>query len=618
MKVASNAMGISVIMPTYNQANFIRRSIISLIGQDFKNWQLVIVNDGCTDDTFETIAAYLTDSRIKYICNDRNLGLGASLNKGIANSDFDLIAYLPSDDIYYKNHLQLLYDTLINERTEMAVSGFIFRSNEYIGQSYGIKNFGKIEDYPIQLVQVLHVKNNKRWVERDLIETDDLGKLFWDDYVKDKDCLRKTGKVTCEWVDHPMQRHKLINEFYGGGIYKFKKYYQIDSPIRMQSMHGNCNDELEFYKPLQRNIKFHKNDRLKLVLVGDLSYNPERILAFENLGYQLYGIWLENPSNHTTIGPLPFGNVEDIKYKNWQKEIKKIKPDIIYGLSNYQSIPIAHEVLTHSGNIPFIWHLKEGPFDARLNGTWDQLIELYKFSDGQMYHCDLMRKWYLQFIDIKSENSIIVDGELPSKIWFTDERSNKLSNQDGEIHIIFAGRPVGFGKEEIRDIVRQKIHLHFYGDIFHTAYRELITIGKELDEKYIHLHPNCTQENWVREFSKYDAGWMHHFNSENEGELFRLNWLDLNLPARFSTYAMAGIPILLKDNCKHLVASQLLASELDVGLFYNSLSDLSGLFADRQNLTEKQTNMWNSRMTFCFDNYIQLIDDFFCSTKKNK
>ena len=73
--------GFSVIMPTYNQASFIRRAIISLQKQTYNHWELIIVNDGSTDETDFFIADYLSDNRILYEKNDTNQGLGKAINK---------------------------------------------------------------------------------------------------------------------------------------------------------------------------------------------------------------------------------------------------------------------------------------------------------------------------------------------------------------------------------------------------------------------------------------------------------------------------------------------------------------------------------------------------------
>jgi glycosyltransferase involved in cell wall biosynthesis len=57
---------VSVIMPTYNQAKFIRRAIASLHGQSFSNWELIIINDGSTDNTEDIVEEYLLDERVRH------------------------------------------------------------------------------------------------------------------------------------------------------------------------------------------------------------------------------------------------------------------------------------------------------------------------------------------------------------------------------------------------------------------------------------------------------------------------------------------------------------------------------------------------------------------------
>jgi glycosyltransferase involved in cell wall biosynthesis len=90
---------VSVIMPTYNQEQFIRRAIASLLAQTLTDWELIIINDGSPDSTEDIIEEYLFDTRIRYYKNKHNLGLGACLNIGISKANASYIAYLPSDDV---------------------------------------------------------------------------------------------------------------------------------------------------------------------------------------------------------------------------------------------------------------------------------------------------------------------------------------------------------------------------------------------------------------------------------------------------------------------------------------------------------------------------------------
>ncbi|MDB5011734.1 MAG: glycosyl transferase, partial [Mucilaginibacter sp.] len=321
---------ISVIMPVYNQAHFIKRAIESLQLQNYQLWKLLIINDGSTDDLINVIDEYLEDDRIKYFENKTNIGLGASLNLGLKNASYDLIAYLPADDVFYKDHLLNLLEAFKYPDTILAYSG--------VRHNYNKIAEGKIAGYPIQLVQVLHGKTIDRWMEREELVTDDLYRMFWNK-LEAWGKFAATGKITCEWVNHPHQRHKIIQDP-EGGINPYKLFYGVKQPLRFHSTMGNFIDEITYFKPFRRRKKnAMSRDGLKIVLVGELAYNSERVVALEEQGHQLYGLWMRSPHWYNSIGPLPFGNIEDIEYKNWQQRIAEIEPDIIYAQLNWQAVP---------------------------------------------------------------------------------------------------------------------------------------------------------------------------------------------------------------------------------------------------------------------------------------
>ena len=273
-------------MPVYNQSGFITRAIESLILQSFTDWELIIINDGSTDDTKSAVAAYLSHTQISYFENEVNTGLGAALNTGLAKAKNPLIAYLPADDVYYKEHLQSLIDKLNeNPNAVLAFSG--------IRHHYNKTSTGKLEGFWLQLVQCLHHKTEERWVERDELVTDDLGRMFWDKLAV-KGAFTGTGKVSCEWVDHPKQRYKIIQEPVGG-INPYKLYYGVKQPLRYHTTVGNYIDEISYYEPFRQKRNDASFTGLKIVLVGELAYNAERIVAFEEQGHKLYGLWMRDP-----------------------------------------------------------------------------------------------------------------------------------------------------------------------------------------------------------------------------------------------------------------------------------------------------------------------------------
>lgn len=101
---------VSVIMPTYNRAGLIGKALESVLAQSFQNWELLIIDDGSTDNTKEVIAKY-TDHRIRYIYQN-NAERCAARNNGIRQSLGKYITFLDSDDYYLPNRLQLLYAEL--------------------------------------------------------------------------------------------------------------------------------------------------------------------------------------------------------------------------------------------------------------------------------------------------------------------------------------------------------------------------------------------------------------------------------------------------------------------------------------------------------------------------
>jgi glycosyltransferase involved in cell wall biosynthesis len=595
---------VSVLMPTYKQAGFIGRAIQSLLAQRLTDWELLIINDGSPDNTREIVAPFLEDKRLRYYEFEQNRGLGAVLNYGLEQARASLIAYLPSDDVYYADHLASLVECLEKEPgAVLAYSG--------VRHHYNRSANGQIDGYPLQLVQVMHRAIPERWIERVELVTDDLGRMFWDK-LRPTGTFVETGQLTCEWVDHPQQRYKIIQEPLGG-INPYRLYYTVKEPLRFHSTVGNFIDEVSRYKAFrERPDTARAADGLKILLVGELAYNADRVLALEERGHKLYGLWMPDPYWYNWVGPLPFGHVEDLPFNNWREAIRQVQPDIIYALLNWQAVPFAHHVMQENPGIPFVWHYKEGPFISLEKGHWPQLMELYTRADGKMYTSPEMKDWLEEFIPGAQHGlSMVLDGDLPKRDWFEVSPSPRLSDSDGEIHTVVPGRPIGLHPHTVAELAQQGVHLHFYGDFTHGQWKAWIEKARGMAPRHLHLHSNVDQENWVAEFSQYDAGWLHFFKSENNGELRRANWDDLNYPARIATLAQAGLPMLQGDNRGAIVATQTLVKELDLGLFFSNMEELAVQLQDKARVNQIQENVWRQREKFTFDYHTDRLIEFF-------
>lgn len=101
MDKATADPAVSIVMPTHNRADYIGVAVDSVLGQTYTDWELVIVDDGSTDDTRAVVAQYLArDPRIRYVRQEENRGIALSRNHGVAVSRGRYIAMLDSDDAW--------------------------------------------------------------------------------------------------------------------------------------------------------------------------------------------------------------------------------------------------------------------------------------------------------------------------------------------------------------------------------------------------------------------------------------------------------------------------------------------------------------------------------------
>lgn len=96
---------VSIILPTYNRAATIRRSIDSVLRQTYSNFELLVIDDGSTDGTGDIVRS-INDDRIRYIEIDKNMGAAAARNAGVENSVGGLLAFQDSDDEWLPDKLK--------------------------------------------------------------------------------------------------------------------------------------------------------------------------------------------------------------------------------------------------------------------------------------------------------------------------------------------------------------------------------------------------------------------------------------------------------------------------------------------------------------------------------
>lgn len=112
---------VTVLMPVFNAASYVRKAIRSILNQTYSDLELLIVDDGSTDATQHIILS-IKDQRIQYIENTKNIGLAESLNKGLAIIDSEYIVRMDADDFCHRRRVEWQVD-FMDSRKEIGVSG---------------------------------------------------------------------------------------------------------------------------------------------------------------------------------------------------------------------------------------------------------------------------------------------------------------------------------------------------------------------------------------------------------------------------------------------------------------------------------------------------------------
>ena len=119
---------VSVIMPTHNRAAMLRRAIDSVLSQTYGDLELIIISDGSTDTTSETVASY-SDPRIRYFKHDTSRGASAARNTGLRASRGDFIAFLDDDDEWTRDRLEIQLPVLEDSSPDV---GLVYGWMQYI------------------------------------------------------------------------------------------------------------------------------------------------------------------------------------------------------------------------------------------------------------------------------------------------------------------------------------------------------------------------------------------------------------------------------------------------------------------------------------------------------
>lgn len=161
-------MMVSVIIPVYNSADFIERTLSSVAAQTFRDFEIIVVDDGSKDASGEIVKKWTArDSRVRYFYK-KNGGVSSARNLGLDMAVGEYITFLDSDDTYEPEFLEEMLQKITATGKDLCYCGFFFRAGgKIIGKSPEIFN---IEEPLIYIIQDHWISTNSWMIRREYLE----------------------------------------------------------------------------------------------------------------------------------------------------------------------------------------------------------------------------------------------------------------------------------------------------------------------------------------------------------------------------------------------------------------------------------------------------------------
>ena len=222
---------VSIIIPVYNGEKYIADTIQSVIDQTYKNWELIIVDDGSTDNTADVVKQF-NDSRISYI-KKNNTGVSDTRNLGAMISKGEILCFLDADDIWLPENLEKKVEKLITEPKGVLVYSSMFlwdERNDYKTCKTTKKivedDWGKFRRLMVPTIPSSAIIKRDYFFEAGMFDTNISTSADFDLAIR----LRELGEFgyldepLVLYRSHPSQMHNNIALYKHDMIYILKKY----------------------------------------------------------------------------------------------------------------------------------------------------------------------------------------------------------------------------------------------------------------------------------------------------------------------------------------------------------------------------------------------------------
>lgn len=186
---------VTVLMPVYNAEKYLNEAIDSILNQTLTDFQLLIINDGSTDSSAKLIASY-SDKRIRTVHNEQNLGLIATLNKGIDLVDTKYMARMDADDVSMPERLRTQLD-FMETHSEIGACGTWF---DHLRADGSVKTGGRYhahhDEIRLRQLYLMHFIHGTAMIRMELLKQRQLKFDPNFPHAEDYDLFDRLGNVS--------------------------------------------------------------------------------------------------------------------------------------------------------------------------------------------------------------------------------------------------------------------------------------------------------------------------------------------------------------------------------------------------------------------------------------
>lgn len=262
-----NNIKVSVIVPVFNASEYIGRTLDSIINQDFSNYEIIIIDDGSTDNSLDIINETLNDCGIPHqIIHKENSGVSVARNEGIKASNGDYLVFIDADDYVTSNHLSTLY----NGKTDFSLILYVKKDGDKLTA---------LDSYSENLI------STEEFIKKELnmqITFNFFQLMYKSDIIKNNNIKFTPGIVYGEDTEFA---HKAL--FYGDTIAindEVTYYYVQHSDSAIKTTEFRRFDVVKIFEKLAQFYKSHNKENLADLIIT--SRIPKAI--FGNMNFFFY------------------------------------------------------------------------------------------------------------------------------------------------------------------------------------------------------------------------------------------------------------------------------------------------------------------------------------------